>query len=245
MKIALIDADIVTFRNAASCETKDKDTGEYIVKDSLDISFARMDKMMHEILEETGAKQYKAFISGENNFRYTINPQYKANRPTYRPQYLQACREYLVTEWGARVTDGYEADDAVGMEQTEDTILCSNDKDLNMIPGEHYNFIKKENFYVTELAGLQAFYRQMLIGDTVDNIVGIGGIGPVKAAKAIDHLQTEVEMFEQVQYIYELSDTDAQSYGIKSDERFWMNADCLWIWRTPYEKYSDRWNKNK
>lgn len=239
MKTALIDADIVTFRNSASCEARDKNTGEYVVKDSLGIAFARIDKMMHEILSETGAKQYKAFISGENNFRYTINPQYKANRPAYRPQYLQACREYLVTEWGARVTDGYEADDAVGMEQTEHTILCSNDKDLNMIPGEHYNFIKKENFYVTELAGLQAFYRQMLIGDTVDNIIGISGIGPVKAAKAIDPLQTEVEMKDVVYSLYVPADSNGPEYEANI-ARYWMNADCLWIWRKYGEKYSDR-----
>ena len=233
MITANIDADIVTYRNAASCETKDKETNTYVVTEPVEIAFARIDKMMRDLLDEVGTTKYKAFLSGGNNFRYAINPKYKANRPPYRPQYLQTCREYLVIEWGARVTDGYEADDAVGMEQTENTILCSNDKDLNMIPGEHYNFIKKERFYVSEIDALKAFYRQCLIGDTVDNIIGISGIGPVKASKALDHLQTEVEMFETV----------IQFYGREID-RFWMNADCLWIMRKEGETFSDRYPKS-
>jgi hypothetical protein len=237
--IANIDADIVTYRNAASCEAKDKITGEYVVTEPLGIAFARVDKMMRDCLHELAVPEYQAYLSGGDNFRYAINPQYKATRPTYRPQYLQACREYLVTEWGAKVTEGYEADDAVGMAQTDSTILCSNDKDLNMIPGEHYNFIKKERFYVTEMDGIKAFYRQMLIGDTSDNIIGIRGIGPVKASKLIDHLESEEEMFKVVTNLYDLSDTD--DGDMKADERFWMNVDCLWIWRKYGETFSERY----
>lgn len=219
MTTALIDADIVAYRNAAASEG-----------DGLDIALIRVDKMMRDILEATKASTYKSFLSGDTNFRNEINPEYKANRKDIvRPQYLNQCKEYLVTEWNSRVTDGYEADDALGFNQTEDTIICTIDKDLMMIPGKHYNFVKGEFADVTEIEGLKAFYRQMLVGDTSDNIRGVSGIGPVKAAKAVNHLQTEVEMFKQVQQYYE-----------EDSDRFWMNADCLWIMRKEGERFTDR-----
>jgi len=228
MTTALIDADIVAHSNAAAA-------GE-----DFNAAMIYIDSMMTNILHATETSSYKAFLTGGNNFRYEINPKYKANRDDLiRPPYLQECREYLVTEWKAKVTDGYEADDALGFNQTEESIICTIDKDLNMIPGKHYTWpimrggieIREAKLYeVSELEGLQAFYRQMLIGDTSDNIFGVKGIGKVKAAKIIDCLQTELEMFEQTQVYYE-----------GDINRFWMNADCLWIMQKEGERYSNRY----
>ena len=50
-----------------------------------------------------------------------------------------------------------------------------------MVEGWHYNFVKDEHLEVTKAEGLRNFYRQLLTGDTVDNIPGLHGIGPVKA----------------------------------------------------------------
>jgi len=138
------------------------------------------------------------------------------------------CKAFLTTEYNAITTDGYEADDALGFNQTEDSIICSIDKDLLMIPGHHWNFVKKEHREVSELDGIKAFYRQMLIGDSSDNIFGVKGIGKVKAAKLIDHLETEDEMFKLVVDLY------------SDPERFIMNADCLWIWRKEKEHFTSR-----
>jgi 5'-3' exonuclease len=69
----------------------------------------------------------------------------------------------------------------------------------------------------------------MLIGDSVDNIMGVRKIGKVKAAKLIDHLEHEELMFKVVMDLYE-----------GDEDRFWMNADCLWIWQTKGERFTDR-----
>lgn len=212
MLTALIDADLVAFRVAATCDT-DEDG-------ALDIALLRCDKLMQDILEVTEASQYKAFLTGKNNFRKKINPDYKANRKDkIPPRYLQQCREFLINEWGAEVSEGCEADDLLGFNQTKDTILCSLDKDLDMIPGLHYNWYRGDIYEISEIEAIRHFYRQLLIGDRSDNIFGIDGIGKVKASKLIDHLQSEQDMYRIVKDLY------------NNDERLCMNMQCLWIWR--------------
>ena len=213
---ALIDADIVAYRCAASAE-----------EEPYEIALLRVDKLMMDILEKE--INHISFLSGENNFRYNINPQYKANRKDKpKPRWLDTCRGYLVDEYKAIVVDGYEADDALGIHQTEETVIYTIDKDLLMIPGHHFNFVKKEYKEVSELDGFKAFYRQMLIGDSSDNIFGVPKIGKVKAAKLIDSCTSESEMRNLV-------------FDLYSDPiRFLMNADCLWIMRKEGQRYSDR-----
>lgn len=209
--IALIDSDLVAYRCAATV-TEDMEQ---------DIAFYRMDVLVQQIIEATDATGTILYLTGKNNFRKKINPEYKANRKdTVPPVYLQECRQYLVDNHNAIISDGCEADDLLGINQTQDTIICSLDKDLRMIPGNHYNWTKVELDRVTKQDGLRHFYKQMLIGDKSDNIFGVDKIGPVKAAKLIDHLDDEQDMFEAVWAKY---DEDAA--------RFVMNANCLWIQR--------------
>lgn len=218
MITALIDADLVAYINAASAEN-----------DPLDVALRRVDEHMDRIIGATAADSYKAFLSGDNNFRYKINPAYKANRKDLvRPVHLQSCREYLVVNWGANVTDGYEADDALAMTQTEETVICSIDKDMLQVPGKHYSWpiirkgvVIRDHIFteVSELEGLKFFYKQMLIGDSSDNVFGIKGIGKVGAAKIIDPLLTELACYEEVLNRYVALD------------RFRMNANCLWLMR--------------
>jgi len=209
----------VAYANAASAEN-----------DPVEIALMRIDQMMDSILATTKADTFRGFLSGSNNFRHEIYPKYKANRKDMvSPRWRNACKEYLVREWDAEVTNGYEADDAMGINQTKDTIICTIDKDLQMIPGMHYSWpivrgglvVREAKIHeVSEIEGLKSFYRSCLVGDRTDNIFGVDGIGPVKAAKAIDHLETEEEMFDRV----------AEIYGAEYD-RFIVNAKCLWIMR--------------
>jgi len=58
----------------------------------------------------------------------------------------------------------------------------------------HYNFVKKELFYITKEEAVFNFYMQFLVGDVADNIKGVKGIGPKKAAKLLED-KTEYEMW--------------------------------------------------
>lgn len=214
---ALIDGDIVTYRCAAANENQD-----------VNIACWQAGEMIRRILHETNSISPHVFLSGSSNFRYTIYPEYKANRAhLQKPRHYSAVREYLCTQWNSSVTDGYEADDAMGMAQDETTIICSIDKDMLMIPGWHYNFVKQEQRYVSPLDGLRHFYYQLIMGDKADNIPGYDGKMRDKVPKFmrgfVDHIFTlteEIDMYEYVHYMYEFE-----------IERLNTNGKCLWIWR--------------
>jgi len=104
-------------------------------------------------------------------------------------------------------------------------IICSLDKDLKQIAGRHYNWRKNEFDFVDPIDGLRLFYRQCLTGDSTDGIPGVGGIGAVKSARIINDLETEEDMFNSVQAIF------------NDDERLLMHGQCLWIWK----KENDLW----
>lgn len=174
---------------------------------------------MRELIHTTQADQYMCFLSGKGNFRYKVYPEYKANRKDMvDPRFRQDCKEFLIREWNAIISHGCEADDLLGINQSEDTIIASIDKDLLMIPGWHYNWVRDERTYTVPIDALRTFYKQMLIGDTTDNIIGIRGLGPAKSSKYIDSLETEEEMVETVFNLYG-EDVDW----------FIKNAQCLWI----------------
>lgn len=207
MKV-LVDADIVAYRCAATVDsTMEKD-----------VAFYRMDVLLQQILEATESDSRELWLTGSDNFRKQVNPDYKANRKdTVPPCYLQDCREYLITNHGAKVSHGCEADDMLGLGQTDDTIIATIDKDLLMIPGKHYNWVKMTISDVPYLDGLKHFYKQMLIGDRSDNITGVNRVGPVKAEKYITPLDNEQDMLDVVCELY------------NDPSRFIMNAACLWI----------------
>ena len=217
---ALIDGDIVAYRAACTCE--DDDSEDYV--------FSKVDDIIDKITFYTDSDEYRVFLTGSNNFRKAIYPEYKAHRPTEKPFWLQAIREYLVKEFKAEVCEGQEADDAMGINQTSETIICTIDKDLLMIPGQHYNFVKDEFKTVTYLDGLKHFYMQCLQGDRSDNIKGIPGVGPKKAERILEGCVTEYDLFKAVR----------NAYG--NDEEFLMNGRVLWIRRNENEDWSEQFN---
>jgi hypothetical protein len=218
--IANIDADLVVYRCAATVPEHE----------GLDVATYRIDCLMRQILDATESTSYNAYLTGKGNFRKKINPLYKANRKdTVPPFYLQECRAYLMDEWNGIMSEGCEADDLLGINMTSDSICCSLDKDLRMIPGKHFNWVKMEYVDVNQQDALRFFYKQMLIGDKADNIIGVNKIGPVKAEKLIEHLDDEQEMFETVYNLY------------NDPQRFVMNANCLWIQR----EEGDSWGKRQ
>lgn len=218
---ALVDADLVVFRCAATVPEHEP----------LDVATYRVDVLMRQILDATDATTYKAYLTGRNNYRKKLNLEYKANRKDKEPPYwLQDCRKHLQQEWDVEVSEGCEADDLLGINQGEGTVICSLDKDMLTVPGLHYNWTKVEFTNVTQQDALRKFYKQMLIGDVSDNIHGIRGIGPKKADKIVEHLDDEQDMFDVVYDMY------------NDPERFVMNANCLWIQQKENEIWANRVN---
>ena len=136
------------------------------------------------------------FLTGPGNFRETVATiaEYKGNRKEMvKPVHYQAIRDYFVDHWGAYIIEGIEADDEVSIRawaewrnNADDYIVATIDKDLDQIPGWHYDYKKHVFYYVDELDGEMFFYAQCLAGDATDNIKGCYRLGITKAKKLVD-----------------------------------------------------------
>jgi DNA polymerase I len=224
---ALVDADIVAYRCSASCEKQGT------VVEPPEVAIARVDDLMYRIIHETASEFYYPFLTGIDNFRYKYNPEYKANRKDSRkPEYLEQCREHLVLQWKASVSEGCEADDHLAIEQTknpDETIICTIDKDLLQVPGRHYNFVKSEFSTISPIEGRFNFYWQFVMGDKSDNIMGFDGIARQVVPKKLEGIKHEMQ---------ELANDELGIFNFvrdlySDDSRLLMNGICLWMQREP------------
>lgn len=177
----------------------------------------------------------QVFISGKGNFRYDIYPCYKGNRDGGdKPIQEQEIRNYLIKHWGAQCVDGEEVDDRVSylqcLSEPKSTCIVSIDKDLLNTPGYNFNYDKQELKWVTQEQADLTFYRQLLTGDSTDNIPGVRGLGVKTAHKLLPewtpHLETDVAVVYQ------------DRYGDNWKEVMEMNGILLWMRREPDEMWS-------
>ena len=188
----LIDADVVAYYSSFGLD----DTGFAAAATKCDIR-------MQQIIDECQAEKYRAFLSGHRNFRNAVASlqRYKGNRYdehgeriTPQPEWLHEVRNYLVTNWGAVISDGEEADDVLSYTQADNimkygkdySVISTVDKDLLINPGWHHNM---SSGYLQEVdhdgslfldpkgkvrgTGMRFFFAQMLMGDSADWIPGL------------------------------------------------------------------------
>ncbi len=191
-----------------------------------------VNKQMDKIMEACSLSEFDVtmYLSGGLNFRYDVakTRPYKGNRDkAHRPTHEEAIKNHIISKWCTTVTDGIEADDAMGLAQTngheEESCIITIDKDLDMIPGLHYNFKDEVHYNVTSQQGWRNFCQQLLTGDTTDNIPGLPRIGKVKAAKILDGLEDD-----------DLLQAVVTEYSSRSGTRDWFaylqeQAQLIWI----------------
>lgn len=153
----------------------------------------------------------KMYLSGKDNFRNQVatTRPYKGNRDrTHRPQHEKAIRDFIKSTWDTTEAVNEEADDLLGIAQTkygpQDSIIISIDKDLDQIPGLKYNLMHDVRYNVDQKKADYLFHMQLLTGDATDNIPGLPGIGPGKAAKALHGMETAEEQMEEVIRMYQI-----------------------------------------
>lgn len=237
---ALADADILAyeFGNMKQLEDPEKPL-EWEITRSL------VDDRINDIVAATGSESFSLYLTdSKSNFRNriaTILP-YKAGRKQEKPYWWAAIRQHLIDEWGAEVQYGIEADDRLGIEQMKpsdesgvwincQTVICSRDKDLHMIPGWHYSWQcgkqKERLWFQDETSAIRCFYRQLLIGDrSTDNIAGLYGVGAnSQLVKRVESADEERVMFEIVFKAYQ------DRFGSYACMFMWENAALLWMLR--------------
>lgn len=192
--------------------------------------------------EKLYPRRMEIYLSGKRNFRddIAVTKPYKGNRDNQpKPTYWRDCREYLIDNWGAIVTDGIEADDALGIAQCSrsagSSVIVTNDKDLGQIPGWHFDWTNDNVYKVSKRAAAFSFYSQILSGDPTDNVPGLGGIGPAKAAAILDGAKSEKDLFSRTWDAYRArgpgkSDDDNRRYMIEQ-------ASLVYILRSVDDSY--------
>ena len=250
---ALIDGDIILYRAALSVEQRmytaytssgdpvassprKKDLEDYFFDylqydsyidegdhvEAKDNVMSLLDKIRHTNMCRD---DYECYITMGNNFRKEVDVEYKANR-TSKPILYNLIKDYMLTLPNVVPVWGQEADDALGINQTSETVICSIDKDLRMIPGQHYNFVTGEWFKVEPEDGIRFFYKQLLTGDRTDNIFGVKGVGTKRADALLQDAETESEMYQVCLQAYE-----------KDETRLLNNGRLLWIRRQENEMW--------
>ncbi|MEX6724396.1 DNA polymerase I [Parapedomonas caeni] len=167
--------------------------------------------MVWKLIEDLNDAEHPTHLAvildaARHSFRNDIYPDYKANRPEppedLRPQFpliRDAVRAFSVP---CIESPGFEADDiiasyaraarAAGFEVT----IVSSDKDLMQLVGPGVELLDTlNNRRLREEAVVEKFgvgpdkviEVQALMGDSVDNVPGVPGIGPKTAAELIQH----------------------------------------------------------
>jgi hypothetical protein len=236
---ALIDADLLLYECSAVAEYP-KDEPVKSFDHVIDVFKGKI----REILDRTGADSYSLYVTGDNNFRFDVakTKPYKGNRKQEKPYHYKNIKACVLAMPECVLTEGCEADDQICIDQTEDTIICTRDKDLRMVGGNHFGWesgmqgqfgpkhIDKHGYLDLSSnrkkisgGGMMFFYSQLLTGDSTDNIPGLKGYGDAKAYDALKDCKTEQEMFEAVQWEYEAVMKECwQEYMLEQGQLLWM-----------------------
>ena len=172
-----------------------------------------------------------ALSSESKCFRYDVLPSYKHNRANIaRPILRSELNHYVKGAYSCKQKPNIEGDDVLGILATQfpgEYIVCSLDKDLNQIPGWHYNWGKDfPVYYVTPEEGDLFFYRQTLTGDTQDGYKGCPKIGKQKALKLLPQGESQSTYWDIVVEQYELKGlTEADALQQARCARILRNTD--------------------
>ena len=150
-----------------------------------------------------------AFDTEAPTFRTTLYPDYKAHRPPPSPDLIVQLPIIHTITAAMNIPclslDGFEADDIMatvaqaaakrGIEVT----LCTTDKDCRQIICERVRMFNLRKKSALDAAALMADWGvkpeqvvdfQALVGDSVDNVPGVEGVGPKTAAKLLQEYGT-------------------------------------------------------
>ncbi|MBY5581845.1 hypothetical protein [Rhizobium leguminosarum] len=193
----LIDADILIVSGCAAGmkEFEGEDDEWYYSIDLKEVKNTLINtvKQFKRELEATDAV---LCISRGTTFRHRIFPAYKGGRGR-KPLGVGEVKRWLVDDHGAKLKEGIEADDALGILATHpslisgEKVIVSADKDLKTIPGNLYH--GGQWLEIDDNTARYNWLLQTLTGDTTDGYPGCPGMGPVSAGKLLDKLDIENE----------------------------------------------------
>lgn len=221
----LIDGDIIAYRIACACEGDEVGSSYYK---------SNLDSYISGVLLKYPEMEYIVYLTGKGNFRHdvAVTAPYKGNRdPNSRPTLLQEVRHYLLEAYDAVVINGCEADDAIATAASTlylgKAVMASIDKDFDQIAGVHYNFVKDIEYTIEPWEGLLNFYIQIIVGDAVDNIIGVDGMGNVGARDLLQGCTKEGDLWEIC------VDQIGWDRALENARLVWLQREAGQMWEPP------------
>jgi hypothetical protein len=146
--IAFIDGDVSCHSSCWGAE-------------SLEEAIVKLDEIIEATYENVFADDYIIALGGPNNFREIFYSEYKktpgrVKARENKPSWFNDLKTYLAKKPNTVVAHGFEADDLLRIWATEakenniEFIVCSIDKDLDCIPGNHFKPGKDVFYTITE-----------------------------------------------------------------------------------------------
>ena len=191
------------------------------------------DDLLNNIEQGAACDSYSYHLSGQGNFRKDLKQgftKYKGKRKE-KPELYEFLRNYVLKQYDCISVPLFEADDTAAIEASnlrkEGKIytLITVDKDWQQVGGIWYNISYGSVKAISLNDGIKFFHRQLLIGDTVDNIPGLRSVGPKKADKALEG-QTLLQEIETIEDMYK------KVYKESSDEVLGHMGTMLWLKRS-------------
>lgn len=158
-----------------------------------------------------------------SNYRFALYPAYKASRQRPNANWLLT---RLKGQLQAFVYTTYpniahclncEADDFVAYLKglNPSAIVCSIDKDvLNQLPGTHFNYAKSRVVTTSTDEARKFLLLQILMGDPVDNIPGLPGVGSKRAKSILQKFGYSIEAVKEI-------------YNLHNNPNFKRNAELV------------------
>ena len=224
-KNALIDSDLLVY---AIGFVFDESVSEHIVMN-------KVDERIEDIQNEAGCTTNICFITRpRDNFRYDVATigKYKGNRLPGKPFHYEFIRDYLKHGHSAIESSGCEADDTIAdamVLDRENSVICSIDKDLDTVYGWHYKWgvggrPAKGLRYISPHEAHRFLCKQMLMGDSIDCIVGVYNIGEKRAESILNRCEDD--------YMQAVKQTYRDIYGDSIKYQTWRGE---WVERTSTE----------
>lgn len=170
------------------------------------------------------------FDAKGKTFRDAIYAEYKANRPPMpdelRPQVEPIFEIVKAMGLPLLVVEGVEADDVVGTlarmatEEGVDVIVSTGDKDMAQLVNQHVTLINTMTDTVMDIEGVKSKYGfgpeymidyLALMGDKVDNIPGVPGVGEKTAQALIQGMGSLESIYSDLEKVRTLSFRGAKS----------------------------------
>ncbi len=177
------------------------------------------------------------FDAKGKTFRDDIYPEYKANRPPMPDDLREQVQPIhdIVSAMGLPLLcePGVEADDVIGTlaKQASDAgqpvIVSTGDKDMAQLVNEHVTLVNTMTETVMDPDGVVNKFGippeliidlLALMGDKVDNIPGVPGVGKKTAVALLDHFGSLDEIYGNLDRVHEVTVRGAKTLGAKLEQ---------------------------